>query len=219
MMFLATPRASCRFLSISLRTSLEAPLKRMVQALGFLLWVMKVKYSSPICFISNNPQSVPTSDSYSSSGLFTMVAPVTLEILLLSVFLTLLMTVQLPPFIRKCWAASDTPFSVITTSGFTFRISSHILLISSSSISKAFLKSSSLWNSMLVMDSPFLYSRGQSSKTTLGFSMCLLCPGWVTSLLNMTPSKTQQSSRLPPGIFSTLAYLFTSISTMLPSFL
>jgi len=100
--FLATPRASYKFLSISLRTSFEAPLKRIVQAFGFLHSVMNEKYSSPIFLISKSPQSVPTSLSYNSSGLLTMVAPQTLEILLLSVFLILLMTVQLPPFIKKC---------------------------------------------------------------------------------------------------------------------
>jgi len=42
--------------------------------------------------ISNNPHLVPTSLSYISSVLFTIVAPDTLAIRLLSVFLTRLMT-------------------------------------------------------------------------------------------------------------------------------
>jgi len=46
--FLATPRASCRFLSISFKTSLLAPLKIIEQALDSLHSVRKVKYSSPI---------------------------------------------------------------------------------------------------------------------------------------------------------------------------
>jgi len=61
--FLATPRASCKFLSISLRTSLEAPLRMIEQALGSLHSVMKVKYSSPILLTAKSPQFVPTSDS------------------------------------------------------------------------------------------------------------------------------------------------------------
>lgn len=38
--------------------------------------------------------------------------------------------------------------------------------------------------------SPFLYSRGQSSSSTRGFSIFLLILECVTSLLNMTPSIT-----------------------------
>ena len=98
MTFLATPSASCKFLSISLRTSFDAPLRTIEHAYGFLHSVMNVKYSSPIFLISNNPQSVPTSLSCNSSGLFTIVAPHILATLLLSVFLILLITVQLPSF-------------------------------------------------------------------------------------------------------------------------
>jgi len=36
-------------------------------------------------------------------------------------------------------------------------------------------------------------------------------------LFNMTPSNTQLSSKLPPGIFSTFAYLFTSKDNLLIS--
>jgi len=64
---------------------------------------------------------VPISLSYISSGLFTIVAPDIRAILLLSVFLTLLITVQLD-FNRKCYARSETPFSVITISGLNFEI-------------------------------------------------------------------------------------------------
>ena len=46
--FLATPRASYKFLSISFKTSLLAPLRIIEQALGSLHSVKKVKYSSPI---------------------------------------------------------------------------------------------------------------------------------------------------------------------------
>ena len=60
---------------------------------------------------------------------------------------------------------------------------------------------------ILVWLSPFLYSSGQSSKIILGFLIVLLILGWVISLLTITPYNTSQSSRVPPGIFSTLAYL------------
>jgi len=42
-MFLATAKQSCKFLSISFKTSLEAPLNRIVQAFGFLHSTKNVK--------------------------------------------------------------------------------------------------------------------------------------------------------------------------------
>lgn len=42
--FLDTPKQSWRFLSISLSTSFEAPLKRIVQAVGFLHSIKYEKY-------------------------------------------------------------------------------------------------------------------------------------------------------------------------------
>jgi len=62
---------------------------------------MKVKYSSPIYLISKSPHLFPTSSSVNSSGLLVILAPVTLAILVLSVFLTLLITEQFP-FKKKC---------------------------------------------------------------------------------------------------------------------
>ena len=41
----------------------RGPRRRIVQALGFLHFVRKVKYSSPIFRISNRPHFVPTSRS------------------------------------------------------------------------------------------------------------------------------------------------------------
>lgn len=62
-----------------------------------------------------------------------------LAILLLSDFLT--RRIQLiPALTRKCWARSDTPFSVITRSGLTAITSLHIFLIYSSSICKILLQ-------------------------------------------------------------------------------
>jgi len=95
-MFLATAKQSWRFLSISLRTSLLAPLNKILQASGSLQSTMKVKYSSPIFLISKVPQFLPTSLSWSSSGLLTILAPETLAIRLLSVFLILLMHATSP---------------------------------------------------------------------------------------------------------------------------
>ena len=59
----------------------------------------------------------------------------------------------------------------------------------------------------LACDSPFLYSRVQSRRRMRGFSMRRRILPWTTSLLNMTPLSTRESSMSPPGIFSTLAYL------------
>ncbi|KAH3662511.1 hypothetical protein OGAPHI_005763 [Ogataea philodendri] len=94
--FLVTAMASCRFLSISFKTSLDGPRNSTVHAPGSLHFTRNVKYSSPISFTSNRPHLVPTSDSFRSSTRFTMVAPVDLEILLLSLFFTLLNTEQPP---------------------------------------------------------------------------------------------------------------------------
>ncbi len=80
--------ASCRFRSISLRTSFEGPRRRMVQALGLRHWVMKVKYSSPIFEISKSPHWVPMSEAVRSSTRFTIVAPVARAMRLLSVLRT-----------------------------------------------------------------------------------------------------------------------------------
>ena len=47
---------------------------------------------------------------------------------------------EMPALIRKCWARSDTPFSVITRSGLKATTSSHIFLMYSSSICRILLK-------------------------------------------------------------------------------
>lgn len=180
-----------------------------MQAVGFLHSIKYEKYSSPIFLISKRPHSVPTSDYWISSGLLTILAPDTLAILTLSVFLILLIH-ETFPFKRKCWAKSEIPFSVITMSGFHFRISLHIIAIYCVSWSKASHMAFSVFNYMLVWLSPFLYSIGQSKRIILGFLMYLLIFGWVMSLLTITPSKTSDSSRVPPGIFSTFAYLLIS---------
>lgn len=120
-MFFETPKQSCKFLYISLRTSFEAPLNKIEQAVGALHSTKYEKYSSPIFLISNKPHSVPTSDSWISSGLFTILAPETRAILTLSVFLILLMHDTFP-LSKKCCARSETPFYVMTISGFHFKI-------------------------------------------------------------------------------------------------
>uniref|UniRef100_A0A7C9CJN7 Uncharacterized protein n=1 Tax=Opuntia streptacantha TaxID=393608 RepID=A0A7C9CJN7_OPUST len=97
--FLATHIASCRFLSTSFKRSLLAPRNNIVQAFGSLQSTINAKNSSPIFLTSKSPAPVPTSDSCSSSGLFTMTAPHALAILLLSVFLTLL--IALTPALLK----------------------------------------------------------------------------------------------------------------------
>mmetsp|Transcript_79445 Transcript_79445/g.177656 ORF Transcript_79445/g.177656 Transcript_79445/m.177656 type:complete len:321 (+) Transcript_79445:584-1546(+) len=153
--------------------------------------------------------------SVSSSTRLQIDAPETRAMRLLSVFLTLRMQEQLA-FRRKCCAKSEMPFSVITTSGFTLRMSSHIFLISSSSCIRSFSQSASFVISTLVWLSPFLYSRGQSRSTTRGFLISLRILGCVMSLLNMTPSSTSHWLRSPPDIFSTLAKRLMSIS-FLPS--
>mmetsp|Transcript_28327 Transcript_28327/g.49839 ORF Transcript_28327/g.49839 Transcript_28327/m.49839 type:complete len:224 (+) Transcript_28327:276-947(+) len=100
---LATCIASCRFLSISLRTSLPAPRRSTVQALGFLHSSKKVKYSSPIFLTSKRPQFLPTCSSLRSAGSLMTVAPTARAILLLSVFRRRRRT-EIPALIRKCWA-------------------------------------------------------------------------------------------------------------------
>mmetsp|Transcript_95723 Transcript_95723/g.249366 ORF Transcript_95723/g.249366 Transcript_95723/m.249366 type:complete len:418 (-) Transcript_95723:500-1753(-) len=211
MMFLATLKASCRFRSISFSTSREAPRKITEQALGSLHSVMKVKYSSPICLILKRPAPVPMECSVNSSVRLQMEAPVTRAMRLLSVLRTRLMT-EMFAFSKKCCARSETPFSVMTTSGLILTTSSHIFRISSSSCISSFSQSASLVISTLVWLSPFLYSRGQSSRQTRGFLISRRIRGWVMSLLTITPSSTSQSVSSPPESFSTLAYRLTSMS-------
>mmetsp|Transcript_69074 Transcript_69074/g.194764 ORF Transcript_69074/g.194764 Transcript_69074/m.194764 type:complete len:205 (+) Transcript_69074:582-1196(+) len=204
MMLRATLKASCRFLSISFSTSFEAPLKMMLQALGSSHCVRNEKYSSPTFLISKSPHLVPTLDSVSSSVRLLTLAPVTRAIRLLSVFRTR-RTTEMFAFSRKCWAKSETPFSVITRSGFTLMMSSHTFFISSSSCCSSFSQSASLVISTFVWLSPFLYSSGQSRRRTRGFLISRRILGWVMSLLNMTPSSTSHCVRSPPDIFSTFA--------------
>mmetsp|Transcript_60046 Transcript_60046/g.167555 ORF Transcript_60046/g.167555 Transcript_60046/m.167555 type:complete len:205 (+) Transcript_60046:543-1157(+) len=204
MMFRATLKASCKFLSISFSTSFVAPRKTIEQALGSSHCVRYTKYSSPIFLTLNRPQRVPTFASVSSSVRLQTEAPLTRAIRLLSVLRTRRMT-EMFAFRRKCCAKSDTPFSVMTRSGFTFITSSQIFLISSSSCCKSFSQSHSLVTSTFVWLSPFLYSSGQSRSTTRGFLISLRILGCVMSLLSMTPSSTTHSDKSPPGIFSTLA--------------
>lgn len=61
--FLQTARASCKFLSISLRESLDPPLKTIEHAHGFSHSTKNEKYSSPISLTSKSPHPVPISDS------------------------------------------------------------------------------------------------------------------------------------------------------------
>jgi hypothetical protein len=110
----------------------------------------------------------------------------------------------------------ETPFSVMTRSGFSARIASHMALTCSSSISSILFQCSSLLISMLVCDSPFLYSKVQSNRIIRGFSILLLIFGCVISLLSITPSNTLLSSISPPGIFSTRAYRLMSTSCLPP---
>mmetsp|Transcript_26210 Transcript_26210/g.73546 ORF Transcript_26210/g.73546 Transcript_26210/m.73546 type:complete len:210 (+) Transcript_26210:520-1149(+) len=203
-MFLATQKASCKLRSISLSTSLDAPRRITEHALGSSHSVMKVKYSSPIFLIWKRPHLVPTMDSTSSSVRLQICAPVTRAMRLLSVFRIRRITEMLA-FRRKCCAKSETPFSVMTTSGFTLMISSQTFFISSSSCCSSFSQSDSLVISTFVWLSPFLYSNGQSRSTTRGFLMIRRMRGWVMSLLNITPSSTSHSDNSPPEIFSTLA--------------
>lgn len=187
-----------------------------MHALGDSQSQMNVKYSSPSCFTSNRPALVPTSSGRSSSGRFTMVAPVARAMRLLSVFRMRRMH-EMPA--RPKWnaAISASPFSVMTTSGFTAMMAAHVASIHSSSILRSVAKSSSFKISTFVWFSPFLYSSGQSKSRMRGFSMRRrMRPGVTTSLLNMTPRSTVQSSIAPPGIFSTFAYFFKSIS-LVPS--
>ena len=133
----------------------------------------------------------------------------------------------------RTWARSETPFSVMTRSGFTAMISSQTAWMWSSSwrsssshalssVSRGALRSGGGgwsgggdeggggWGRAhldVPCDSPFLYSRVQSRRRIRGFSMRRRILPWTTSLLNMTPLSTRESSMSPPGIFSTLAYL------------
>jgi hypothetical protein len=85
-------------------------------------------------------------------------------------------------------------------------------LTCSSSICRIRFQSSSFETSMLVCDSPFLYSSGQSSRIILGFSILRRILGCVMSLFSMTPSSTLLSSISPPGTFSMRAYRLMSTS-------
>ena len=71
--------------------------------------------------------------------------------------------------------------------------------------------------STFVWLSPFLYSSGQSSSRMRGRSMRRRILEWVTSLLNMTPSRTAQSDSSPPGIFSSRTYRLMSTSVRSPT--
>ena len=102
----------------------------------------------------------------------------------------------------------------MTRSGLTDRMASHMDLTCSSSIWRMRFQSSSLLTSILVCDSPFLYSRGQSSSTMRGFLILRRILGWVMSLFSMTPSSTRLSSISPPGTFSTRAYRLISTSVL-----
>jgi hypothetical protein len=108
----------------------------------------------------------------------------------------------------------ETPFSVMTRSGLNCKIAAHMVFTCSSSICKIRFQSSSLLTSILVCDSPFLYSSEQSSSTMRGFSIRRRILGWVMSLLSMTPSNTLESSISPPGTFSTRAYRLMSTSRL-----
>jgi hypothetical protein len=65
-----------------------------VHAFGFLHFVRKVKYSSPILEISKRPHSVPMSEAVAENTEFTIVAPVARAIRLLSVLRTRRMAVM-----------------------------------------------------------------------------------------------------------------------------
>mmetsp|Transcript_12294 Transcript_12294/g.31602 ORF Transcript_12294/g.31602 Transcript_12294/m.31602 type:complete len:223 (+) Transcript_12294:476-1144(+) len=204
MMLRATQKASARFLSISFSTSREAPRRMTEQAWGSLHSVRYEKYSSPILWILKRPHLVPTMLSVNSSVRLQIWAPVTRAMRLLSVFLMRRMHEMLA-LSRKCCARSETPFSVMTRSGFTLMMSSQTRFISSSSCMSSFSQSASFVISTLVWLSPFLYSSGQSSSTTRGFLISRRILGCVMSLLNMTPSSTSQSVSSPPDNFSTFA--------------
>lgn len=84
----------------------------------------------------------------------------------------------------------------------------------SSSICRMRFQSSSFVTSMFVCDSPFLYSRVQSRRMILGFSILRRILGCVMSLFSMTPSRTLLSSISPPGTFSIRAYRLMSTSRL-----
>mmetsp|Transcript_10364 Transcript_10364/g.36110 ORF Transcript_10364/g.36110 Transcript_10364/m.36110 type:complete len:240 (+) Transcript_10364:846-1565(+) len=179
---------------------------------------MKLKYSSPIFCTSKIPAPVPMSLSLISSTRLTIVAPTARAIRLLSVFRNRRIA-DIPCFAKKWVARSLSPFSVITRSGLNDAMVAQTLWIQSSSILRSTAQSSSFMSSTFVWFSPFLYSREQSSKRMRGFLIWRrIRPGATTSLLNMTPFSTRQSSIVPPGSFSTFANFFMSISR-LPSWL
>mmetsp|Transcript_10356 Transcript_10356/g.26559 ORF Transcript_10356/g.26559 Transcript_10356/m.26559 type:complete len:238 (+) Transcript_10356:362-1075(+) len=145
----ATPIASARLRSTSFRMSLEGPRSMMVHALGSTQSITKLKYSSPIFFTSNSPAMVPTSSGRISSGRLTMVAPAARAMRLLSVLRRRRMALM-PALIRWCAVRSLSPFSVMTTSGFTSMICAHTRACQSSSILSSAAQSSSLDSSTLV---------------------------------------------------------------------
>mmetsp|Transcript_47647 Transcript_47647/g.69864 ORF Transcript_47647/g.69864 Transcript_47647/m.69864 type:complete len:318 (-) Transcript_47647:49-1002(-) len=152
-----TSMQSCKLRSTSLRRSFEGPRRRIVQAFGDLQSTKNEKYSSPIFSTWNTPQSWPTCSSLSSDVRCTMVAPVTRARRLLSVLRRRRSAVT-PALTKKCCARSEMPFSVMTMSGLTRRISSTVALIQSSSALRSASQSPSLLISTLVWLSPFLYS-------------------------------------------------------------
>ena len=79
------------------------------------------------------------------------------------------------------WIPTVIQNNCFTKSGEYLMMSSQILLMYDSSISKIFEKSSSFMISMLVWLSPFLYSRLQSNNRIFGFSIRRFILGWVTS--------------------------------------
>mmetsp|Transcript_13714 Transcript_13714/g.42884 ORF Transcript_13714/g.42884 Transcript_13714/m.42884 type:complete len:204 (+) Transcript_13714:543-1154(+) len=203
-MLRATHMASSKLRSTSLSTSFDAPRSRIVHALGASQSTKNVKYSSPIFATSKRPQPVPTSDSLSSSGRLTIVAPTARAMRLLSVLRIRRRTVT-PALTRKCCARSETPFSVTTTSGLTARMSWHTAATQSSSCLSSASHCVSSVSSTDVADSFFLYSSVQSSSTTRGRSILRRIFGCVTSLLTITPLSTRECSMSPPGSFSTFA--------------
>mmetsp|Transcript_29671 Transcript_29671/g.87811 ORF Transcript_29671/g.87811 Transcript_29671/m.87811 type:complete len:330 (+) Transcript_29671:4066-5055(+) len=204
-MLRATPIASTRLRSTSLRMSRDAPRSITVHALGCAQSTTNEKNSSPILTTSKRPAPVPMSASRISSVRCTIVAPAARAMRLLSVLRSRRMA-DTPALVKKCAARSERPFSVTTRSGLNAMIWSHIFLICSSSALSSAAQSSSLVISTLVWFSPFLYSSGQSSSRMRGLAILRrMRPGTTTSLLNMTPLSTRHSSIAPPGIFSIFA--------------
>jgi hypothetical protein len=82
----------------------------------------------------------------------------------------------------------------------------HLLLHQCITVTEvAITKVTVTFTSTLVALSPFLYSRGQSSRSTRGLAMCLLILACVTSLLNITPFSTLHCSSSPVNRFALCA--------------